>query len=50
MGVDAIIIVQTMGLDAETMANFATGKELAFAFNGSVAHIFSKETGKNLEF
>ena len=50
MGVDAIIIVQTMGLDAETMANFATGKELAFSFNGSVAHVFSKETGKNLEF
>ena len=50
MGVDAIIIVQTMGLDAATMANFATGKELAFTFNGSVAHVFSKETGKNLEF
>ena len=50
MGVDAIIIVQTMGLDAETMANFATGKELAFTFNGSVAHVFSKETGENLEF
>lgn len=50
MGVDAIIIVQTMGLDAATMANFATGKQLAFTFNGSVAHVFSKETGKNLEF
>ena len=50
MGVDAIIIVQTMGLDTDTIANFATGKELSFTFNGSVAHVFNKENGKNLEF
>jgi len=50
MGKDVILIVQTMGLDQATLANFTTGKALAFTFNGTVAHVFSKETGKNLEF
>ena len=50
LGVDTIIIVQTMGLDQATLNNFAIGKELAFDFDGSVAHVFDKNTGKNLEF
>jgi len=50
LGVDTIIIVQTMGLDQATMDNFAIGKELAFDFDGTVAHVFDKNTGKNLEF
>ena len=29
---------------------FKMGQELHFTFNGSVAHVFSKETEKNLEF
>ena len=50
LGVDTIIIVQTMGLDQATMNNFAIGKPLAFDFDGTVAHVFDKNTGKNLEF
>ena len=50
LGVDTIIIVQTMGLDQATMDNFAIGKALSFDFDGSVAHVFDKNTGKNLEF
>ena len=50
LGVDTIIIVQTMGLDQATLNNFAIGKELFFDFDGSVAHVFDKNTGKNLEF
>ena len=50
LGVDTIIIVQTMGLDQATLDNFAIGKPLAFDFDGSVAHVFDKNTGKNLEF
>ena len=50
LGVDTIIIVQTMGLDQATLDNFAIGKPLSFDFDGSVAHVFDKNTGKNLEF
>ncbi len=50
LGVDTIIIVQTMGLDQATMSNFAIGKALSFDFDGAVAHVFDKNTGKNLEF
>ena len=50
LGVDTIIIVQTMGLDQATLDNFAIGKPLAFDFDGTVAHVFDKNTGKNLEF
>lgn len=44
-GQDVILIVPT--LDNETVG---MGKEIGFTFTGSVAHIFNKETGKNLEF
>ncbi|MBQ5806600.1 MAG: ABC transporter ATP-binding protein [Lachnospiraceae bacterium] len=50
LGVDTIIIVQTMGLDQATLNNFAIGKSLSFDFDGSVAHVFDKNTGVNLEF
>ena len=50
LGVDTIIIVQTMGLDQATLRNFAIGKSLSFDFDGSVAHVFDKNTGVNLEF
>ena len=45
-GRDVIIIVPT--LDEET--GYHAGDKLCFTFNGSAAHIFSKETGKNLEY
>ena len=50
LGVDTIVIVQTMGLDQATLNNFAIGKSLSFDFDGSVAHVFDKNTGVNLEF
>lgn len=44
---DAIIIVPT--LDLET-SNFEMGQKIAFTFGGGVAHVFSKDNEKNLEY
>ena len=44
-GHDVILIVPT--LDNETVG---MGKEIGFTFTGSVAHLFNKDTGMNLEF
>ena len=44
-GLDVILIVPTLGNETVGM-----GKEIGFTFTGSVAHIFNKETGMNLEF
>ena len=44
-GQDVILIIPT--LDNETVG---MGKEIGFTFSGTVAHIFDKESGKNLEF
>lgn len=44
-GKDVIIIVPTMDMEKE----IAMGEEIAFTFSGSVAHIFDKQTGVNLE-
>ena len=45
-GRDVIIIVPTQDLKK----NFNLGDTVHFAFNGNVAHVFSKETDKNLEY
>ena len=45
-GRDVIIIVPT----TEMKESFRHGDALRFTFDGSVAHVFSKETEKNLEF
>ncbi|WP_418746684.1 ABC transporter ATP-binding protein [Frisingicoccus sp.] len=45
-GKDTIIIVPTVG----SRSFIPMGKEITFTLQGSVAHIFNKETGKNLEF
>ena len=45
-GRDVIIIVPT--LDMESSYNY--GDLVHFTFSGNVAHVFSKETDKNLEF
>ncbi len=45
-GRDVIIIVPTIDMKG----NYAMGDTLRFAFQGNVAHVFSKETDKNLEF
>lgn len=46
-GRDAIIIVPTIGL--ENGVSFAMGQDIYFRFEGKVAHVFSPETGLNLE-
>ena len=45
-GRDVIIIVPTNGVDTR----FHMGDTVHFTFNGKVAHVFSKETEKNLEW
>ena len=45
-GRDVIIIVPTVDMKG----NYHMGDELRFSFAGGVAHVFSKETDKNLEF
>jgi len=45
-GSDVIIIVPTMGMEKRYLA----GEEICFSFGGQVAHVFSKETGNNLEW
>ena len=45
-GKDVIIIVPTQDLKE----SFNIGQAVRFCFNGNVAHVFSKETDKNLEF
>ena len=45
-GKDVIIIVPTMDMKG----SFTMGDEVHFSFNGNVAHVFSKETEKNLEW
>ena len=45
-GHDVIIIVPTI----EMKGNYRIGDTVHFSFKGNVAHVFSKETEKNLEF
>lgn len=46
-GHDAIIIVPT--LDLKNGTDFTMGQDIWFRFDGKVAHVFSPETGLNLE-
>ena len=45
-GRDVIIIVPTVDMEG----SYSMGDTVHFTFNGKVAHVFSKETDKNLEF
>ena len=45
-GKDVIVIVPTNG----AATHFPMGSEVNLIFGGNVAHVFSKETGKNLEW
>ena len=45
-GHDVIIIVPTIDMKS----NYRIGDTVHFSFKGNVAHVFSKETDKNLEF
>ncbi|MBQ3373708.1 MAG: sn-glycerol-3-phosphate ABC transporter ATP-binding protein UgpC [Oscillospiraceae bacterium] len=46
-GKDVIIIVPTTEMLSDA---FKMGQQVHFTFNGAVAHVFSKDTEKNLEF
>ena len=48
-GKDVVIVVQTMDMTGHELASFTMGATVHFTFNGNVAHVFSKETGVNLE-
>ncbi|MBQ3447866.1 MAG: sn-glycerol-3-phosphate ABC transporter ATP-binding protein UgpC [Synergistaceae bacterium] len=45
LGTDMIIAVQTMN----AQKGFASGEKISYSLDGRFIHIFSKETGKNLE-
>ena len=49
-GQDVIVIVPTTDLDGNHTSGFGIGDQVAFSFNGNVMHLFSEETGKNLEY
>ena len=48
-GRDTIVILQTMDLQGAGHPIPATGRALPFTFGGNVAHVFDRETGRNLE-
>ena len=48
-GRDTIVILQTMDLQGAGQPIPATGSALPFTFGGNVAHVFDRETGRNLE-
>mgnify|MGYP002921135847 CR=1 FL=1 len=45
-GRDVIIIVPTIDMNG----SYSIGDKVSFSFNGNVAHVFSKETDRNLEW
>ncbi|MBQ4506094.1 MAG: sn-glycerol-3-phosphate ABC transporter ATP-binding protein UgpC [Firmicutes bacterium] len=49
LGQNVIVIVQTMDLQGEHREGFKTGQDIAYEFGGNVIHMFSKESGENLE-
>ena len=46
---DVVLVVSTMDMSVAQMAALQMGSKIAFDFSGSVAHVFTKETGINLE-
>ena len=49
MGRDVVMVVSTMNMTGAEVAALANGNPVAFSFPGHVCHLFSKETGINLE-
>ncbi len=48
-GKDVVIIVSTMDMTGAQVAALTAGADVQFAFGGNNCHVFSKETGVNLE-
>ena len=49
LGQDVVIVVNTMNMTFAEVAELKMGKAVKFAFGGNNCHVFSKETGINLE-
>ena len=49
MGRDVVLVVSTMNMTAAEVSALNTGASVKFNFAGHVCHVFSKETGINLE-
>ena len=49
MGRDVVLVVSTMNMTPAEVASLTTGTAVKFDFAGHVCHVFSKETGINLE-
>ncbi len=49
MGKDVVLVVSTMNMTGAQVAALSAGVEVKFTFGGNVCHVFSKETGVNLE-
>jgi len=49
VGQDVIIIVNTMNMSADEVSALRSGTAVKFGFGGNNCHVFSKETGINLE-
>ena len=49
MGRDVVLVVSTMNMTGAEVAALSTGASVKFNFAGHVCHVFSKETGVNLE-
>ena len=48
-GKDVVLVVSTMNMTGAEVAALSMGTSVNFAFGGNVCHVFSKETGINLE-
>ncbi len=49
LGQDVVIVVSTMNMTGAEVSALTTGAAVNFTFGGNVCHVFSKETGVNLE-
>ena len=49
MGRDVVMVVSTMNMTGAEVAALSNGNTIKYNFPGHVCHLFSKETGINLE-
>ena len=49
MGRDVVMVVSTMNMSAAEVGALSNGSAVKYNFPGHVCHLFSKETGINLE-
>ena len=49
VGQDVVMVVSTMNMTGAEVVALTGGKTLCFGFGGNNCHVFSKETGINLE-